>query len=121
MFGDLLASFGADAFPEFRRIENEIDRLFGRTAWPVGIRAAQLGSYPPINVGSTPERVTVYLFAAGLDPKSLGVSIQQNLLTVSGSRKIEPTENVEYYRQERFDGEFHRVFTLPDDVNPDRV
>ena len=30
-------------------------------------------------------------------------------------------ENVNYYRQERFNGEFRRVIALPDDVDPDRV
>jgi HSP20 family protein len=30
-------------------------------------------------------------------------------------------EAANYYRQERFDGEFRRVITLPDDVDPDRV
>ena len=79
------------------------------------------GTFPPINVGATPERVDVYLFAAGLDPKSLDISIQKNLLAVSGDRKVPVDESADYYRQERFDGEFRRVITLPDDVDPDRV
>jgi HSP20 family protein len=81
----------------------------------------QRGTFPPINVGATPERVDVYLFAAGLDPKKLDVSIQQNLLSISGSRKIEANEDAEYYRRERYDGDFRRVMTLPEDVDPERV
>ena len=65
MFGSLLSSFDTNVFDEFRRLENEMDQLFGRTAWPAGIRAVRRGTFPPINVGSTPERVDVYLFAAG--------------------------------------------------------
>ena len=79
------------------------------------------GTFPPINVGATPEKVDVYLFAAGLDPKSLDISIQQNLLAVSGSRRVTVNEEAEYYRRERFDGDFRRVIQLPDDVDPDRV
>jgi HSP20 family protein len=79
------------------------------------------GTYPPINVGCTPERVDVYLFAAGLDPKEVDISIQRNLLSVSGSRKITVSEDASYYRHERFNGDFHRVIQLPDDVDPDRV
>jgi HSP20 family protein len=30
-------------------------------------------------------------------------------------------EKAQYYRRERFDGEFRRVITLPDDVDPERV
>ena len=121
MFGSLFGSFDTSLFDELRRLESEMDQLFGRGSLPAGIRAMRRGTFPPVNVGATPERVDVYLFAAGLDPKSLDISIQQNLLAVSGERKIPVDEAADYYRQERFDGEFRRVITLPEDVDPDRV
>ena len=121
MFGSLFSSFDTNLFDDFRRLENEMDQLFGAGTWPAGIRSVRRGTFPPINVGSTPSRVDVYLFAAGLDPKGLDISIQQNLLSVSGSRKVPVDESAEYYRQERYDGDFRRVISLPDDVDPDRV
>ncbi len=121
MFGSLFSSFDSGLGDELRRLENEVDQLFGSSAWPAGIRSVRRGTFPPVNVGATPERVDVYLFAAGLDPKSLDLSIQQNLLSVSGSRKVEVKEGAEYYRRERFDGDFRRVISLPEDVDPDRV
>src|SRR6201987_6379609 len=121
MFESLFGGYETDLFDQFRRREGEIAQLFGRSPWPAGIRAMRRGTFPPINVGATPERVDVYLFAAGLDPKSLDISIQQNLLAVSGDRKVPVDEAADYYRRERFDGEFRRVITLPDDVDPDRV
>jgi HSP20 family protein len=122
MFESLFTSFGPDSlFDEFRRLENQVDQLFGSSPWPAGLRAVQRGAFPPLNVGATPERVDVYLFAANLDPKSVDLSIQQNLLAVSGSRKEAVNENADYYRRERFDGDFRRVITLPDDVDPERV
>jgi HSP20 family protein len=108
-------------FDEFRRIEQEMDELLGRWSWPAGIRAGARGSYPPMNLGATPEKVEVYLFAAGLDPKALDISIQQNLLTVSGERKLPVQQDVDWYRQERFDGSFRRVISLPEDVDPNKV
>jgi HSP20 family protein len=121
MFGSLLSSFDNNLFDDFRRLESEMGDVFGTMAWPTGIRAVRRGTFPPINVGATQDRVDVYLFAAGLDPRKLDLSIQQNLLTVSGSRKLQAHDDAEYYRRERFDGEFRRVVTLPDDVDPDRV
>jgi HSP20 family protein len=121
MFESMFGGFDTDLFHQFRRLEGEIGQLFGHSPWPAGIRAVQRGTFPPINVGATPERLDVYLFAAGLDAKKLDVSIQQNLLSVSGSRKIEAKENAEYYRRERHDGDFRRVITLPDDVDPEQV
>jgi HSP20 family protein len=121
MFDSLFGSLDTSLFGELRRLDSEMDQLFGRRSLPAGIRAMRRGTFPPINVGITPERVDVYLFAAGLDAKSLDISIQQNLLAVSGERKVPVDEAADYYRQERFDGEFRRVITLPDDVDPDRV
>src|SRR2546430_11912323 len=80
MFESLFSSYDTDnLFDEFRRLENEMVQLFGHSPWPAGIRALERGTFPPLNVGATPERVDVYLFAANLEPKSLDLSIQQNL------------------------------------------
>jgi len=122
MFESLFADFDTDSFfDQFRLLENQVDQLFGSSPWQAGIRAAQRGAYPPMNVGATPERFDIYVFAAKLDPKRIDLSIQQNLLTVSGSRKAEVNEKAQYYRQERFDGDFKRVLTLPEDADPERV
>lgn len=122
MFGTL---FGSDLetslFDELRRFEEEMDSLFGPAASATDIRAVRRGTFPPLNVGATPERIDVYLFAAGLDPKSLDISIQQNVLAVAGTHQAEMKENAAYYRRERFNGDFRRVITLPEDVDPERV
>ena len=109
-------------FAEFRRLEEELDELFGTsTPWNGGIRSLPPGTFPAINVGSTSDSVTVYVFAPGIDPKQLDISLQQNLLSVTGKREISVDGNARYYRQERFAGEFQRVIALPEDVDPDKV
>ncbi|HJY05980.1 MAG TPA: Hsp20/alpha crystallin family protein, partial [Bryobacteraceae bacterium] len=88
---------------------------------PTGIRSLPRGSFPAVNVGASPDKLEVYLFLPGVDPKRLDISIQQNLLTVSGERNLTPDEKASYYRQERFSGEFRRAITLPEDVATDGV
>ena len=119
MFGNLTNV--ESLFDELRRVEQDMDELFGRWAAPAGIRSVSRGAFPATNVGATAHAVHVYLFAPGVDPKSLNLSIQQNLLLVSGERRLPVEEKATYYRQERFGGEFRRVVTLPEDVNPDGV
>jgi HSP20 family protein len=121
MFENMFAGFDTDLFDQVRRLESEMGQILGYSAGPAGIRAVQRGSFPPINVGATADRVDVYLFAAGLDAAKLEVSIQQNLLSISGSRRVEARQDAEYYRRERYDGDFRRVITLPEDVDPERV
>ena len=56
-----------------------MEAVFGSTPWANGIRSSA-GSFPPVNVGSTAEEVDVYFFAPGVDPSSLDISIQNNVL-----------------------------------------
>ncbi len=116
-----LTNFEGSLFDELRRMQQEMEQTWGPRGWPAGIRSVARGTYPPINVGATSNSVDVYLFAAGLDPKALDISIQQNLLTVAGERKTELPENVEHYRRERYSGAFRRVISLPEDPDPDKV
>lgn len=109
-------------FSEVRRLEQELDDLLGGgTSWSSSIRSLPPGTFPAINVGSTDDQVTVYVFAPGIDPKSLDIQMQQNLLSISGGRNEAAEQGATYYRQERFRGEFRRALTLPEDVDPDKV
>ncbi len=109
---------------QIRRLEEELEALFGAGASLTGtrnIRSLPAGTFPAVNVASTPEAIMVYLFAPGLDPKGFDISIQQSLLSIAGEREISLDESATYYRQERFSGQFRRTINLPDDVDPERV
>jgi len=113
-----------DVFNEFRRLEREFDALLDGGTTLSGsrnIRAFSSGTFPAVNVAASPEAVTVYLFAPGIDARSLDLSIQQNVLSISGTRDVKPQENGTYFRQERFTGPFRRVVALPEDVDPEKV
>jgi HSP20 family protein len=120
MFGSQ-TGFDGGLFQDLSRLQEEIDNLFDQWPAATGVRSVARGTYPPINVGATPDHLEIYLFAAGLDPKKLDLSIQQNLLTVAGERELPGNEAATYYRRERFAGSFRRVVSLPEDVDPDRV
>lgn len=115
-----LFSFDPHPLGDWARLQREADRAWRRST-PAGIRSVLRGTYPPINIGATADRVDVYLFAAGLDPQTLDITIQQNLLSVVGEHKAAVDREATYYRQERERGGFRRVITLPDDVDPDQV
>lgn len=121
MFGILTNSREGGLFDAFTRLEREMDELFGGDPALTGIRSVARGTFPAVNVGATPERVDVYVFAAGVDPKALDISIQKNLLTIAGARSVSETKGANYYRKERFSGAFRRVISLPEDVDPERV
>ena len=119
MFGQL--SGVGSLLDELRRWDADWDDWFAGSPWVSGIRSVRQGTFPPLNVGVNPDGVDVYLFAAGVDPKLFNVSLQQNLLTISGERNNPTESGASYYRRERFGGQFQRVLTLPEDVDPDNV
>jgi HSP20 family protein len=109
-------------FGEFQRLEQELDEFFaGATPWAGGIRSLPPGTFPAVNVASSADNVTVYLFAPGIDAKSLEISLQQNVLSVSGRREATQSPQATHYRNERFEGAFRRVIALPEDIDPDKI
>ena len=85
MFGD--APLFDTLFDEFLRSGRNRRDIEGMPSpWVSGIRSVSRGTFPPLNIGASPDSIHVYIFAAGLDPKSVNLSLQQNLLTVSGER-----------------------------------
>jgi len=108
-------------FEGFRRLQDEIDEIFANGPLSGGIRSLPRGTFPAVNITSSPDKLDVYLFAPGLDKESLDISIQQNVLTISGKRQEPENDKATYYRRERFTGEFKRVISLPDDADSDRV
>jgi len=123
MFGDLM-NLESTLWDDFQRLQREMDELFNRGWGRTSIRATTVGAFPAVNVGVTPDAVHVYAFAPGLDTNALDLSIERNLLTISGERKVaEPAAETEasYYLQERFTGAFRRVISLPEGVNAEQV
>lgn len=89
-----------------------------------GIRAMPRRTFPMINVGSSPEMIEVLALAPGIDPNALQITVDKGVLVIAGERKtILPVDkdNTSLYAQERFDGSFRRVVSLPDDVNASKV
>ncbi|HEB78275.1 MAG TPA: Hsp20/alpha crystallin family protein [Methylothermaceae bacterium] len=122
MFGSL-ASLESDLLRQFDQLAREMESLFAPLRGISDIRAVGRGAFPAVNVGVTPEAVEVYVFVPGVDPNALEVSLQDNLLVVSGERQLDylDKENVSFYLRERFAGEFRRAISLPEDIDPERV
>jgi HSP20 family protein len=113
--------FNRDLFGDLDRLQREMDTLFDLTP---SIRGYGRGGYPALNVGATPEAVEIYAFAPGLDPAAIEVHLERGVLTISGERKPvrpEADSRSTLHLNERFDGRFRRVISLPDDADSGAV
>jgi HSP20 family protein len=109
---------------QLETMQRLLSRSFGLDGAPGGIRSVAYGAFPEINVGRTPASVEVFAFAPGIDAASIDVTIERNVLKISGSRASAiPTRDaqIQLYSNERPEGRFSRAVSLPDDVDPLKV
>jgi HSP20 family protein len=113
--------FSRDLFAEMDRLQREMQQAFD-TVSP-SIRGFAQG-YPALNVGSTPASVEIYAFAPGVDPAKVEVRLERGVLTIEGERASAVRagdDKATAHINERFEGRFRRVVSLPDDVDPNAV
>ncbi|HEY1939001.1 MAG TPA: Hsp20/alpha crystallin family protein [Candidatus Angelobacter sp.] len=77
---------------------------------------------PPVDVFEDEHNITVQAELPGIDEKDLDIRLENNVLTISGERKLENEEQKEnFHRIERSYGRFTRSFTLPSTVDTEHV
>lgn len=77
---------------------------------------------PQFDVKETKDAYVIKADMPGVKDKDLDISIHSNRLQIAGSRASEQEEKGEtYYACERTYGSFTRVFTLPDDADPEKI
>lgn len=75
---------------------------------------------PRVEVKENGKVYTVSIELPGLDEKDIKVQIEDDVLTVSGEKKVERTDDKTHY-SERSYGSFTRAFTLPADADADTI
>lgn len=111
----------SDLLSELGRLQRQFQRYANTTS---SIRGDGRTEFPALNIGGTPDSVEIYAFAPGLDPKSIDVTIERGVLTISGERSSElsgESRGEAVHIQERFAGKFRRAVSLSDDVDPTQV
>jgi HSP20 family protein len=104
-----------DPFLEMRRMQSEMNRLFS------GFTSATTRDFPPINIWLGENSVVVTAELPGVTSSDVNLSLQEDVLTLTGKREPKTQENVNWQRRERAYGTFSRVIQLPFRVDPDKV
>ena len=110
-----------DPFRELSSIQNELNRLFGRTfSSEAGDREATW--VPAIDVAETQERFVITAELPGVEPSDVDISVENSILALRGERKFyRETNEDDFHRIERRFGTFVRSITLPSTADPERV
>lgn len=106
-------------FDELTTLRNELDRLAPR---PDTDDVFMTRWVPATDIIETPEALTMKTELPGLTDKDVTVEIENGTLTIRGERKIDQeTKDKDYLRVERAYGKFVRTFTLPNNVEIDKI
>jgi HSP20 family protein len=77
---------------------------------------------PSVDILETDNDVVVKAELPGLDPKSIDVRLENNVLLLKGDRHFEKeTKEENYHRIEREYGSFSRAFSLPMAVKEEKI
>ncbi len=102
-------------WPQLNRLHTELNRLLDAPSGQAGWR-------PPVDIRELDDQFTIAVDLPGVDPANIEVTVEKNVLRISGERKTrEEQEEPGYVRFERHEGAFSRHFTLPDNVDSDGV
>lgn len=105
-----------------RDLMNEVGRLFERGYADDASSAATADWTPAVDIEEYKDRFVLYADVPGVDPASIEVTLENGVLTLSGTRAAAvEAKDVQSRRQERATGRFHRRFSLPDTVAAESV
>lgn len=104
-----------DPFQGLRLFEDAVTRLMAEPS--TGRPWA-----PAVDILETEDAITLKADVPEMNSKDLDIRVENNTLTLRGSRKFEKDEKIKgWHRIERSYGDFVRTFALPNTVDTEKV
>jgi HSP20 family protein len=127
-----LAPFGKKDVPVKREAEHpfsllrrEMDSLFDNffRGFDLEPFESRMGAFSPkVDVTENEKEIKISAELPGMDEKDIDVSLQNDMLTITGEKKEEKEDTgKDFYRMERSYGSFSRTIPLPVEVETDKV
>lgn len=111
-----------DPFRDLMSIQNEMNRLFGRT-YGGDVGETTRGAWTPaLDVFETQDKFVITMELPGVSPDDVDISVEDSTLVVRGERRFYSEQNEEsFLRVERRFGEFTRSLTLPSTADAESI
>jgi HSP20 family protein len=112
-----------DPFRDLMSIQNEINRLFGRTYAGSESAAGTPGAWmPALDIYETKDKFVVTVELPGVEPDDVDVSVEDSTLTIRGERRFyQEVDEDSFHRVERRYGAFARSLALPQTANAEGI
>ncbi len=112
-----------DPIRDFERFHEEMDRIFRSLGTGRAVPVHTDVTCPfAVDVLEDKDQVVLKAELPGVNPKEVDLHVEDNVLTISGEKKIEHEDKKDsYLRIERYYGKFSRAFTLPPYVDAGQI
>ena len=100
----------------FNSILNEVfnDNFFGASDYS--------HSTPMVNIKETKDGYHLEVAAPGLSKENFSITMEKDLLTISGEKQTEQKQEGEKFTRKEFNyGSFQRSFSLPEEINQEAI
>ena len=108
---------------ELRSMQDKMNRLLDM-AWTreVGEEIREGVWHPAADIYEDDESVTIKVELPDMEQKDVEIRIEENTLTIRGERRHgEEIRKENFHRIERYFGPFQRSFSLPSDLDSERI
>jgi HSP20 family protein len=111
-----------DPFQELSSIQNELNRLFGRTFGEGSEEVRMAAWVPAVDVAETQDRFLITAELPGLRPEDVDISVENSVLRIQGERRFyDERKEDDFHRIERRFGSFTRSITLPSTADAENI
>jgi HSP20 family protein len=105
-----------------RSLHDDLDRIFEQRLGMDETAGSVANWTPPVDIQEEEGRFVLHADIPGVQPDNIEVTMENGVLTLSGSREeTNRDERNGYRRVERVAGRFFRRFTLPDTANAEEI
>jgi len=107
---------------ELDRLHHEVDDLIRSFFGDWGISRFERTMWPSLDIIEKDDKLEVTAEVPGCKADDIDISVQGNVLTISGEKKMSGERREEgYYMQERAYGSFRRDVTLPCEIDANKI
>jgi HSP20 family protein len=113
-----------DPFRDLVSLREKMNRLFEDAVTARGEERDMISSTwaPSVDIYETENAIIMNAEVPGIDEKDIEIKIEDNTLIINGERKLEKeTSEENYHRIERSYGSFYRSFTIPRQIDQDKI
>ena len=114
---------GADPFRELFDLQRSINDLFEGSLSKSSRESAAISAWTPaVDVYEDEESFLLKVELPEVNKEDVKVNLDDNVLSITGERRFEHEDKRDgYHRVERSYGQFYRSFTLPPNVNAEKI